>query len=151
VFNDNLSDLSRAQLVDGIGPQKQSAIDLWRRNLVNRLPALLAGDFPGKNDILRRYAQEISHLEADITKNEAVLDESRAILAHVNKEIGWLSTVRSRDFERTMTIQHANSDTLNHYLLGSFPPWEPMPDWFALALEIIGSSDMTLTSDIDWV
>lgn len=145
VFKGELSDLGKAYLVEGIGPQKQSTIDRWRMEQAKRLPTLLEGGFSGKNSILRRYNQEKSHLNDEIRKVEKVLHDWRTNLSRVNEEVAKLSKVTLQDFEQALAAPDTVSDAINSYQLGTFPPWEPMPDWFVQALEFTDSRD-TLSS-----
>ena len=135
VFRGELSDLRNASLVDGIGPQKQAAINDWLMKAERRLPGLLAADSPAKQEITRRYQAQKERLTSEIAAAEARNRQLADILKPVDKEIGRLSAVSVRDFESMLADPTTGADKVNRYLLGSFAPWEPMPDWFARALE----------------
>jgi hypothetical protein len=135
-FHGELNDLRDASRVEGIGPQKQAAIDNWLATTQSRLPSLLAADFPHKQGITSRFQAERDQLARDIVTAEATRRQQAGLLDLVNKEITRLSSVSVRDFESMLTTPTAaGTQKVNRYLLGAFPPWEPMPDWFAQALE----------------
>lgn len=108
------------------------------------MPELLVADFPRKKEITQRYQAERERLNGEIATAEASHKQQAGLLVHVNDEIGRLSAVSARDFEAAMADQTAYTDKVNLYLLGSFAPWELMPDWFAQALVASGQSSAHL-------
>lgn len=142
VFRGNLSDLRNASLVDGIGPRKQITINDWLTNAERRLPGLLAAGFPRKQEINGRYEAERKRLTREIAADEASLRQQADILVLVNEEIARLSVVSVREFELVLADPATGADKVNRHLLGSFAPWEPMPEWFAQALEVSGQQSI---------
>ncbi|WP_343400668.1 hypothetical protein [Promineifilum sp.] len=135
VYHGNLNDLRFAQQVEGIGPQKQTAINTWLSNVEQRLPALLAASTPAQKEINARYEAERERLTREIALTEVARHEQSELLAQVNNEIAGLSAVSTRDFEFLLANPNADAEKVNGYLLGAFAPWEAMPDWFNQALE----------------
>lgn len=131
-----LQSLSYAsRYVTGIGDARQTAIDAWVSNYEKQKAALLAGDFPGKAEVLTRTAAQLAAVEAEITsltKQEVALTEQ---LHRLRTEIAALESVSYNDFVRALQGPPAASDALDRYLRGVFPEWEPMPEWFKEIVE----------------
>lgn len=116
--------------VSGIGPARQSAIDAWVTGYLTQMPVLLAGDFPGKTEILQASREEFAALSREVeelTAREAVITKKLDRLRAEMKPFDWVTL---ETFYRALQNPEAPSDDLERYLLGVFAEWEPVPDWF---------------------
>ncbi len=134
--NAGLHSLSYAsRYVVGIGDARQTAIDAWLSNYEKQKAALLAGDFPGKAEVLAGTAAQLAAVKTEITsltEQEVALTEQ---LHRLKTEIAALESISYNDFVRALQGQPVTSDALDRYLRGVFPVWEPMPEWFREMVE----------------
>lgn len=133
VFTGDLADLKRSYLVQGIGPERQKAIDRWvvqnQAQISYRLN--LNRDFPGKESILRDYRQAILALNSVIQLATVAQEPLRERLIPINRELQWLKEVRVEDFfQAYQDPEFDRWDEVDRYLKGIFADWEPMPNWF---------------------
>jgi hypothetical protein len=133
VFRSKLSDLHSAHLAPGIGPQTQAWISAWVTVMEDMWPELRSGPFTGKQQILDRYAAKRTDLKAlrsALAERIAALDalERRAV-----EGLALLSRVTVADFRRALRGRgHGkNPDAFREHILGLFPPWGSVPDWYA--------------------
>lgn len=134
VFKGNLEDLRHASFIDGIGPQKQATLNAWVAKQLGALPGLLNENFPGKEEINVSYARRLDAQRASLNKAEAHTLDLRNMLERVYRELKWLIAISPFDFEAAFAEGGSRHSNLERYILGCFPPWEPMPDWFAAAI-----------------
>lgn len=145
VFTGHLDSLRLAFRVEGIGLQKQAAINAWIEDQARRLPELINGAFPEKAGIVAYYGQALREKKAELDRAQALESSRREALQKVYEELGWLMDVRLYDFEMAYAEGIVSGEKVARYLLGVFPPWEPMPDWFGRALEPVVSLALPTT------
>lgn len=135
VFRGQLSDLSRAYQLQGVGPQTQEALNAWAASYTRQLPTLLKENFAGRSAIDQQYQPEIEKVEQQLTR---LLQQQKALHtkeARIDQEIKWLDAISWKDFYNALKNPAYPSPTLNLYVQGVFGEWEPMPDWFRDAIE----------------
>jgi hypothetical protein len=64
------------------------------------------------------------------------LEGLKGLRARVKTEIRDLSGVTEDDFFLAYTDFAAHEKKIQKFLLGAFPPWEKVPDWFQDALTV---------------
>lgn len=130
VFRGSLSDLNNAYLVQGIGETRQAAIRRWVHSYEMRLTSLLQEDFPGKGDILDKYAGQNKAVSEEIRILERRQHRIRPLEQRGNQELWRLPQVSERDFVRARVSRNAQSADVDFFVQGVFAEWEPVPQWF---------------------
>ena len=129
-FRGNLRDLRRADSVPGVGPTRQQAIVRWVSLMERRLPNLLAGDFPGKQQIVTKYSKQELALTERMRQEEKALDRERSLQDKAATAATQLEVVGPSHFREALRKRGPSSPVPPQYLTGVYSPWEPMPDWF---------------------
>ena len=71
-FNGNLESLTNARIyVHGIGEEKSFAIHRWVRDTRAKMPQLLHTNFPGKSQVLKKYAQLDHKTDVELRVNNS--------------------------------------------------------------------------------
>lgn len=135
VFRGNLRDLHFASRVPGIGQAKQMEINRWVSRYETQLPALLETDFPGKADILKNFYVHEKELQTYMQQRQTRFARLNEKLDRVKQELSWLESVSLLHFLQALEKPGKPDERLARYLLGVFPEWEPVPDWFKELLE----------------
>ncbi len=131
-FHGHLADLTRASdFIDGIGANRQQAINQWVRECQRRQPVLLETQFPGKTEILQRYAAASGVAGREMAQLTADQSALQPQLAQVEQAIAGLEQVTVHDFERALAEPNNDNPALAGYLRGVFAEWEAPPAWFA--------------------
>ena len=135
VFRNNLDDLrSASRLINGIGEHKQRAINQWIYKYKRQFPTMLQTEFPGKTEVMQKYAAPIKKLETEIARVVAAQSAVQEVLKSVQVAIEQLSSVTEKDFYQALLAPDNVDPSLEHYRVGVFAPWEPAPEWFKLAI-----------------
>jgi len=116
--------------VHGIGPARQRDINAWVARYEKAMPELIAGDFPGKEEIRSIYAPEIEALEAESTRLSAEEAMIAARIDRLQAAIAPLQKVKRRTLLMALKNIQSTPDEVESYMRGAFPEWEPVPDWF---------------------
>lgn len=130
VFRGHLRDLRRAHVVRGVGEERQWAINVWVREYEARIPTLLNGPFPGKDQTTRRFSGEKKALETKVEGLTARVANLEAQIARMSEAMEPLQGVGVKDFVRVLRDPTCTSEQIDRYLQGVFAEWEPVPDWF---------------------
>ncbi len=129
-FRSRLADLSQAYRVQGVGATRQQAINAWIQYYAGRIPLLLNEDFPGKQEILANYRNQLDDLGIQITHLSESRDRLGDHLKRLNDPINELQAVGVKEFIKALRDPlHVPAD-IDKYLIGLFPEWEPTPEWF---------------------
>ena len=134
VFRGHLSDLKRAHSVQGVGEERQRAINKWIRQYEARIPALLETPYPGKDQILGEYSREKRDLETAIDMLEKRQARLNTRMKQIHNAIVPLEAVSVSDFVKALRDPMYPSVKTDRYLRGVFAEWEPVPDWFKEAI-----------------
>jgi len=130
-FRSHLSDLRFARsTIHGIGDTRQVQINNWISSWESRIPDLLKQDFPGKQQVIGKYAERIRSTTSNVKKLEKQKGNLQTNLDKCVGLIKQLKEVTARDFEGALSGKIQTNPTIQFYLTGVFPDWEPMPDWF---------------------
>lgn len=121
---------SASQHLVGVGPARQAAIDAWLSNYEATESALLASEFPGKDEVQTQAKARLAEVGKEIKKLVAQKSAVSVKLDRLNAEIKPLASVSYSDFMRALQNEAAPPPELDHYLRGAFAEWEPVPDWF---------------------
>lgn len=137
-FRGDLRDLRYASSVPGVGPTLQRAIMGWVYRTEQELPHLLVQEFPGKQPILARYAEEERPLAAMAKQEAEFLSRERELRDTAQTVAARLQKVRPAHFRRALRQGSPPSPVPLQYFQGVYPPWEPVPEWFKALLEEYG-------------
>jgi hypothetical protein len=131
VFHGDLNDLRQAYRVDGVGPERQEAINHWITHYQKQIPYYLTKYFPGKEEILQEYERAVLAQDRLIQEYEAAQKPIKERLVPINRELSWLKEVKAKDFfQAYQDPEFERGDEIDRYFRGVFAEWEPMPDWF---------------------
>jgi hypothetical protein len=133
-FRGNLRDLRSAHRVKGIGPTHHRAIMAWVSVMEAQLPRLLEGNFPGKQRVMGKYAGEERSLQEAVEREQEALNEEKSLHETANGAIQRLQKIKPAHFRQALQRRSLKSPVPAWYLLGVFPAWEPMPEWFETLL-----------------
>ena len=129
-FRSRLTDLTQAYRVQGVGSGKQQAINEWIRRYTQQIPTLMLQDFQGKREITEHYRVLLSDLNSQAIAFRAERDRLRDELQSIKSPIAKLERIHSTDFVRALQHHPVDSSELDEYVVGLFPEWEPVPQWF---------------------
>jgi hypothetical protein len=115
-FNGTLESLYQAPFVYGVGENRGWAIHCWVKETRMRLPDLLTGTFPNQ-ETLRALRQ----LERTV----------------VSTRIAW-STVSPSTFYDAYRGEKEAATAVTSYLIGAYPEWGRMPEWYKTLVETFG-------------
>ena len=134
-FSSRISDLRYAQRrVSGIGSTRQIALNNWISHYEQQIPQMLAGDFPGKSQVIQQYGEKSRDLHVRIGYLEQYLIKLDSLVKQVTRIIQQLSAITARDFRLALERPDKTNAELEAYIKGAFSEWEPMPGWFKDAL-----------------
>lgn len=137
VFVNDLSDLRRAHMVDGIGDERQWSINQWVREKEHQIPAMLAGDFPGKQQIIEKNQTHRQNLNQQIESQQAVAHEIEKKIEILRPYIEKLEKVSADTFWDAFQNPTSSSGEIDQFIKGIYAEWEEPPDWYkALVLKI---------------
>lgn len=131
VYQGKLSDFRNASNVNGVGQEKQWAIDRWVTKYENALPSLIQKDFPGKRKIEEEYHARIQGIDGQISSNKIVLNNLLVLRDKANKELAWLEKVKPSDFVPGEQTKSSAIERISQFSAGVFPEWEDLPVWFS--------------------
>jgi hypothetical protein len=136
VFKTRLSDLTVAHQLPGIGENKQEQINQWITRYEGLIPVMMADDYPGKTEILATFSPKIEHIHQEISYLDENNNEMQTLIRRAEVEIEKLVQFSADDFFQAL-VDPGSVDraALDQYLLGIYPVWEPMPDWFQAAIQ----------------
>lgn len=134
IFRGRLTDLHGARRVRGVGDQRQMAISAWVQRYEPQLHRLVQQDFPGKSDVRSRCAAQREQVQAEVTTYRQQLAEIDSTLRQVQDAIDRLQAITERDFVEAVLYPDRDADHLDAYLIGAFPTWRPVPEWFRKAV-----------------
>ena len=117
-------------LVQGVGYNRQAAINAWIRTYEQQVPILLQGNFPGKSAVVKTYAANIATTKAQINQSEKRHKDLGECIGLIQQEITKLEAVTVKDFRAALENPAAYQVKIEAYQNGVFPEWEPIPDWF---------------------
>jgi len=130
IYKSSITDLRYASRLQGIGENKQYAINTWIRKYEREIPKLMKQDFPGKKQLLLVSAKKIFVLNEEICKlsfRRKYLEEK---LTTINPWIDKLRKISKKDFINARLNNQNNLDEIDLFTNGVFGEWEPMPEWF---------------------
>jgi len=116
--------------VYGIGDEKQFAISAWVNAVQRQFPTLLQRDFPRKNEINTQYDAQDRKVRENLKKVTHILTEMYDIRKISITEAEKLKNVKIYDFLKAYNKNSQVTKKVNEYLLGAFPEWGNVPNWF---------------------
>ena len=137
-FDGTLESLNAVGNVQGIGDEKMHAIDQWIKEARLKMPGLLLGDFLGKSDIVGKYADSINKIEQELITNNS---ECQALQQLKSEAVAALDRLGSVDVSTFIDANRGDgraSEMVTRYLIGAFPEWREMPEWFKTLVEKYG-------------
>lgn len=129
-FKKDIQDLRFAYRINGIGPQRMHAIEQWIDRMEREFPRLLEGDFPGKEEILQKYAKRLELKQQEAERRRQSLLENKALYQKANTVAKELGKVLPSHFRAALRHPSGENRIPTRYLLGIYAPWEPIPEWF---------------------
>lgn len=130
VFRTSITDLRRANQIPGIGENKQYEIDKWISYYQSQIPEMIKKDFPGKAEIVKNSIQIINEIDNFLIKMNSVKKELEEKIKSIDTVLTDLCHVSVNDFINLRLAPEQKNPKVDQYLIGLFPEWEPMPDWF---------------------
>lgn len=147
VFDGTFESLRFSHKVHGIGEHKQRAINQWVQHYSRIMPMLRnQEDFPNKQQIKRKYSQQIRRQRETIEHLKAEETELAQRAQRLDQELSWLREIRVRNFANVLRNPERISAELTRYEHGVFAEWEPVPDWLIAAIEATSTNSDLLTS-----
>lgn len=137
-FDGTLQSLRRAWTVYGIGEERAYAIAVWVNQAQRKLPLILEGKFPGKDEINKKYDQLERETDQYIMNTEMLLRDMLELKKRATNELKRLEKVKISTFLKSYKGDSDASKDVTNYLLGSFPEWGRIPDWFKTLIEKYG-------------
>jgi hypothetical protein len=137
-FNGTLESLYQAPFVYGVGENRGWAIHCWVKETRMRLPDLLTGTFPGKTDIAVKYRGREKQVQHGLRANQETLRALRQLeRTVVSTRIAW-STVSPSTFYDAYRGEKEAATAVTSYLIGAYPEWGRMPEWYKTLVETFG-------------
>ena len=130
VFQNRISDLRRSDRVYGVGQQRYQLIIQWVNHYERQLPVLRRKGFPGSSEIEEKYSGQVKYEDSQIEKYLADKASLENRLVPIETELSWLGLVSESTFVNAYKNPGNAIPEINKYLLGVFPEWETVPDWF---------------------
>lgn len=137
-FDGTLESLRRAWIVYGIGEERAHAINVWVNQAQRKLPIILEGEFPGKEGINKKYDQLEKETNQRINDIEMLLKDMLKLEERAVNELALLEKVKTSTFLKSYKGDVDASNAVTNYLLGCFPEWGKIPDWFKTLMENYG-------------
>jgi len=135
-FNGTLESLLNARIhVRGIGDEKNYAIRRWIRNTRAKMPQLLRASFPGKSQILTKYAQLDSKTDEEILSNNSEHERLQHLRSQSIAALNGLGPVDASTFLNAHKGDDEAAKMVTHYLIGVFPEWKMRPPWFTTLIK----------------
>jgi len=134
-FDGTLKSLRGAGSVRGIGYQKEVAITRWLNLAEKRLPTLLQKGFPGKDGINKMYEELDKQKENEFAKINSDLLVMRDLKANASTLSERLKSVHPSTFVRAYKGNKEAAEEVASHMLGAFPEWGRMPEWFKTLIE----------------
>ena len=138
-FDGTLQSLRRAYIVEGIGETKAYAINRWVNQAQVKLPRILRGTFPHKDEINKRYDRLDKEIRQRILDIKNHLQGMRELEEKSSSELAKLQKIRISTFVQSYKGNIEASNAVTNYLLGCFPEWRRVPDWFKILTETYSS------------
>ncbi len=130
VFRSSITDLRHASQIPGIGENKQRQIDKWISYYQSQIPEMIKKDFPGKAEIVKISNQTINEIDNTLINLRAGKKELEEKIKSIDTVLTDLYQVSVNDFINLRLTPEQKNPKVDQYLMGLFPEWEPMPDWF---------------------
>ena len=143
-FDGTLDSLYRAGNVRGVGPQRAAAVRHWVGQQKNRLPTFIQNGFPGKEEIMRAHDKLEREADSQLSSLKSKHEEKKRLQAKIDEELKWLSSVGSFAFLRALEGQPDAARQVSRYLVGVFPEWERIPEWFKDAMKVSGTEQKSV-------
>ncbi len=137
-FRGSLRDLRFASRVRRVGPSRQSAIMAWVYAMESEFPLLLAGDFPGKQYVLDKYAEQERSLQMLLKSEQTAFESENRLFEEAYAVASRFRGIKTSHFHRALKRNTPKSPVPEWYFVGVYPPWEPMPEWFETLLRRYG-------------
>ena len=133
-FRGNLEDLKNAiYFVKGIGYEKQYHINKWIEKKKEILLQMVFGElnFPEKEGVIKKYQEKILKIQQKLNSQLKELKEIELLKKKVEQEIKKLEKVKPSHFFQLYFESDENlAKSVKSFLIGIFPEWEPIPEWF---------------------
>jgi len=134
-FDGTLESLNRAGNVRGIGYEKSRAIYQWVRSTRSRIPQLLLGDFSGKSDILKKYVDLDNGIGQELSASNLELQGLQQLRSQASEALDNLRPVSVSTFSKAYKGDDKAAELVTRYLVGVFPEWRSVPEWFKTLVE----------------
>jgi hypothetical protein len=130
-FEGSLTDLHSAHHVRGVGASRREAIVAWARARQKEFPLLLAGDFPGKQEILETYKPQVTPLRKALGAERQALTDEEMMLSKAEEAAARLSKIKRSRFRAALRGGRRPASVPAWYLAGVYAPWHQAPEWFS--------------------
>jgi len=137
-FDGTLESLRYAYIVNGVGDSKQYGINEWLGPMERKFQYQLGQDFPGKMEIMEGYTKKHGDLKNRLKEVSEKLRKMEELGKEADKQRLFLEGVKFKHFMRSYFEPAGKDTSIERYILGVHPEWEPMPEWFRDLLEEYG-------------
>lgn len=137
-FNGTLESLYQAPFVYGVGENRGWSIHCWVKETRQRLPALLTGDFPGKTDIAVKYRRQERQVHHELRANQEKLRALQQLKRTAATTRSAWETVGPATFYDAYRGKREAVDAVTRYLIGVYPEWGRVPEWYETLIETFG-------------
>ncbi len=135
-FYHSNDDLCRIFNVIGIGEIKKNNLIWWAREKEAILDKLLNEKFPSKQDINEYHDSKIKIHKEEIIYYKERLNEINNLMHIMIEQKKQLSKVSIRNLKKAVKGKKKHIEIVNKYILGVFPEWGEIPDWYKKMLEL---------------
>ena len=103
------------------------------------MPRLLRTDFPGKSQIVTKYAVLDRDLEVELKVRDFELTTREDLRNEAVEALDPLISVDASVFLNAHKGDVKSAETVSRYLVGVFPEWRKMPEWLKTLVETYGT------------
>ena len=119
-----------------IQQQTQFQIDQWVNKQKQHFETTLRQGFKGSKSVAAEFQPKIKQIQKQIAQLQQQVAPWQAQRLRIQAELQWLNQVAELNFyDAQIKKKKALNVTPEKYLQGVFPAWEPIPEWFAAAVE----------------
>lgn len=142
-FRESIEDLKNAYLfIKGVGREKQFLINKWIAKQMPIFQSMIFGeaDFPVKREIFKKYEIKIQNLQKNLNKVNKEMKEMETLKIRLENEIEKFQKIKLIDFIKAYYRKDlSTSQKVKDYLIGVFPEWDSVPNWFKKLIKKYGN------------
>ena len=134
-FDGSLRSLNQCANVPEVSVQQAQAVAEWVKTAEKKLPSITVLPFPGKIEIEKKFEPLEKEANHRITELEKSVRELQKMIDLCSSHLKKLQSVSASTFFKSYMGDPQTAAAASDYLLGVFPPWEEIPEWFKTLLK----------------